>query len=310
MKLAVIKALVAVVVTLVTAGPMAVGGCASALSRDQEIALGEENAPKFLAEGGGAIPSGEINQYVEQIGRKIVSQIPPGEERNLPWEFHAINSAEINAFALPGGKIFVSRGLMERMTNEAQLAAVLGHEVGHVVAQHIGKQMQRQMNINIGLQVLSVATENAWANTLGGIGGQLYLLSFSREQETEADDYGLTYMVKAGYNPVGMVQLHEILINAAGRGNAAEFLSTHPDPGRRREAAAQRINAEFQFTQNNPKYILDTGDFQNRALGPLRALPPAKAESMREMIGEDVAQIPCSGCGAHSPGHTGHARGS
>ena len=251
-------------------------GCGgSALSREQEIALGEENAPKFLSEGGGPVPSPEVRDYVNDIGNKLLRQLSPEDARDLPWEFQVINSAQINAFALPGGKVFISRGLMERLSNEAELAAVLGHEIGHVVAQHIGKQMQQAMGLQIGLAVLGAATESQWTEVLGGVGGQLYLLKFGRGQETEADDIGMNYMVKAGYDPAGMLGVHRVLLEAAGSGRAVEFLSTHPDPQRRLEFAQARIERDFQSTKNNPQYTLAPQPYQARALAPLRRLPPA-----------------------------------
>ncbi len=288
---------VALLVAL-TAIPLTAPGCGSALSREQEIALGEQNAPQFLKQGGGEVPSPEVQTYVSQIGQKIVKQIKPEQERDLPWEFHVINSPEINAFALPGGKVFISRGLLEKMNNEAQLAAVLGHEVGHVVAQHIGKQMSQQMGLELGLGVIGAVTDTQWAQVLGGVGGQLYLLRFSRSQETEADDIGMTYMVRAGYNPVAMTNVHQILMEAAGGGGAIDFLSTHPDPQARYEAARARIQREYQFTQNNPQYVLNEQAFQARALAPLRKLPPAPRQSMRELIPEAIAHAGCT-CGGH-----------
>lgn len=263
-------------VAVLSASMLPATGCGgSALSREQEIQLGEENAPKFLSEGGGPVPSPEVRDYVSDVGNKLLAHIPPEAKRDLPWEFQVINSSQINAFALPGGKVFMSRGLMERLSNEAELAAVLGHEIGHVVAEHIGKQMSQAMGLQVGLAVLGAATETQWAEALGGVGGQLYLLRFGRGQETEADDLGMTYMVRAGYDPRGMLGVHRVLIEASGSGAAVEFLSTHPDPKNRLEAAEDRIQREFRNTVNNPQYTLAPQPYQARALAPLSKLPPA-----------------------------------
>ena len=268
-----------ITVLMLSAASLPLAGCGgSALTTEQEIALGEEHAPKFLSEGGGPVPSAEVRTYVSEVGRKMVAQIAPDEQRDLPWEFQAINHAQINAFALPGGKVFISRGLMERLSSEAELAAVLGHEVGHVVAQHIGKQMQQAMGLQIGLAVIGAATETQWAEALGGVGGQLYLLKFGRSQETEADNIGMTYMVRAGYDPTGMLSVHRVLIDASGGGGAVEFLSTHPDPRNRLESAQDRIEREFRHTQNNPQFRLDEQAYRARALDPLRKLPAAPTE--------------------------------
>ncbi|MEX2386459.1 MAG: M48 family metalloprotease, partial [Phycisphaeraceae bacterium] len=135
------------------------------LTEQEEIAIGEENAPQFLQEYGGPIPSERVQRYVSEIGMEMARD---SERPDLPWEFHTVDSGVINAFALPGGKVFISRGLMSKMQNEAQLAAVLGHEIGHVTAEHIGQQMSRAVAAQIGLGLLGAAVSDyEWGQILG-----------------------------------------------------------------------------------------------------------------------------------------------
>lgn len=250
-------------------------GCASPLSREQEIAIGQENAPKFLEQAGGPIPDAQVQQYVTAIGNRLLAQLPPELKRDLPWEFQTLDSGVINAFALPGGKTFITRALMERMDSEAALAGVIGHEIGHVIAEHIGEQMARARNMQIGLGVIGAASDSQWVGVLGGAGGKLYLLKFGRGQELEADRLGMEYMVKAGYDPAGLMTVMNVLKKAGGGGGKMEMLSTHPDPDRRLEQAKELIGTTYSHTQNNADYKLGKAEY-DAILAKLRSLPPPK----------------------------------
>ena len=251
-------------------------GCGvSMLSAEQEVAIGEENAPKFRAQQGGAVPDAQLNAYVTEIGMKMVKHIASAEQRKFPWEFNVLNSSTVNAFALPGGKIFITRGLMEKLSNEAELAGVLGHEVGHVVEKHVGKQMTQAMILKYGLDLASQYSESQWVSVIGGTGGQLYLLRFGRSQELEADSVGMDYMIRAGYDPKGLVGVMKVLAGAGG-GRTLEMLSTHPHPESRIIQANQFLGEKYADTQNNPKYILGKEAYETRALARLRKLGPPK----------------------------------
>ncbi len=250
------------------------------LSEEQEVAIGSDAAPQFIESYGGVIPSPQIQAYVENIGQRLAAV---SERPDLPWEFHVVDSSVINAFALPGGKVFMSRGLLAKMKNEAQLAGVLGHEIGHVTAQHIGQQMSRQIALSAGLIGLGVAaqiSEEDWVNILGvgaGAGGSLYLLSFGRNQESESDDLGLRYMTKLGYNPVGQVQVMEILKAASGGGGGGpEWLMTHPLPETRIERLEDIIRKRYPDYNDPRKYQFYEGRFQSSVLQRLDDLPPAR----------------------------------
>ena len=256
----------------------------NAMSTSQEVAMGEEAAPQFLESYGGEIPDPQVTQYVRTLGQSLAAQ---SERPELPWEFFAVDSSVINAFALPGGKVFISRALMKEMTSEAQLAGVLGHEIGHVTAQHIGQQVTQatalQTALQVGMAVVGGGGENAAMMQALGVGAQLggsvYLLSFGRKQELQADSLGVRYMTKLGYNPWAQVEVMQILETAGGAGGGApEWLSTHPYP----ETRIERLSAELQELYPSAQPGAD-GVFQNyrdryqqQVLARLNNLPAAK----------------------------------
>lgn len=273
---------------------MSAGGCTTnpatgqmqlnAMSTSQEIAMGEEAAPQFLESYGGEIPDAQITQYVRTLGQSLAAQ---SERPELPWEFFAIDSSVINAFALPGGKVFISRGLMQEMTSEAQLSGVLGHEIGHVTAQHIGQQITQATALQTALQVgLSVAgggsgESSVMMQALGvgaQLGGSAYLLSFGRSQEIQADSLGIRYMAKLGYNPWAQVEVMQILDSAAGRGGAPEWMSTHPYPSTRIEKLTAEIQELYPSAQPGVDGVFQNhrDRFQQQVLSRLASLPPAK----------------------------------
>jgi predicted Zn-dependent protease len=253
------------------------------LSTPQSIALGNEAQPKFLASYGGEVPDAEVVGYVRTLGKALAAQ---SEVPNLPWEFHVVDSEVVNAFALPGGKIFVSRGLLEHLDNEAQLAGVLGHEIGHVTAEHIGQQMSRAMAITLGTTALGVFAQQQdddWLRALGvgaQVGGALYLLRFSRTQETQADALGMRYMERLGYNPAGQAQVLAILAKlSAGSGRPPEFLLTHPDPEDRVDDAVTLLNTDFADTEAT---ALAPKRYERDVLEPLAKLPPPEHKETDE----------------------------
>jgi len=252
------------------------------ISTDRAVSLGEEAAPKFLKQYGGPIPSERVQQVVEDLGQKMAAK---SERPDLPWEFNAVNSSQVNAFALPGGKIFITRGLMAKFENMAQLAGVIGHEIGHVTAEHIGQRMSRQLGINLGTALLGAAAQTSdetWLQALGigaQAGGTLYLLSFSRDQEYQSDMLGLRYMTAIGYNPLGQLQVMRVLKQAGGGGAGIEMLSTHPLPQSRIETLKDIIREKYPNAideKQTGKYRFGRDEYQNQVLAELKTLPPAK----------------------------------
>ncbi|MFG0250082.1 MAG: M48 family metalloprotease [Phycisphaeraceae bacterium JB051] len=253
----------------------------NAISTSQEISMGAEAAPQFTQSYGGQVPSANVRNYVTEMGNKLVNVC---ERPDLPWEFTIVDSSVLNAFALPGGKVFLSRGLAEKLTNEAQLAGVIGHEIGHVTAQHIGQQMTRAMiiqGIGIGLAVAGEQTDNETLKVLGvgaTAGGTVYMLKFGRDQESQADELGVRYMTKVGYNPMGQVQVMQVLKEASGGSSQMEILSTHPLPQTRIERLNQLISEQYPsaLSSSNDMYKFNASSYQSRMLNVLRTLPAAK----------------------------------
>ncbi|MBX3379634.1 MAG: M48 family metalloprotease [Phycisphaeraceae bacterium] len=243
------------------------------LSRSDEIQMGVDSKPEMLKEYGGEVKNSDARAYVSNLGHQLAAQTE-ADNPGLPWEFTLLDSDVINAFALPGGKVFVSKGLAIKMTNEAQLAGVLGHEIGHVTARHINDKITRQAGASVGLSIFS-AVIGGGGDAISGLAGQavqISLLSFDRDQENEADTLGMRYMVKIFYNPIGQLQVMEILKKEAGAPNQPEFLSTHPIPDTRIKRIRQLIDTEYKYTQNNPQYKLNEEQFKTQFLPKLAAL--------------------------------------
>ena len=184
------------------------------ISEEQEIALGEENYPITTQMSGGLFQDDGLQRYVDEVGQRIASF---SHRPDLRYEFNVVNSSEINAYALPGGKISITRGLLIDLENEDQLAAVLAHEIGHVAARHSAAQITRTILARAALAGLGALIErmdvrNRRLYHLGSTyAATLMLLKYSRDQERQADYLGLEYMSRAGYNPLGMLQVMEIL---------------------------------------------------------------------------------------------------
>jgi len=274
----------------------------NSLSPAQEIAIGSEAAPQLIQEYGGAVQDPYLQGYVAQIGMRMVPYTE-GDAPNLPWEFVLLDSDVINAFALPGGKVFMSRGLAERMTNEAQLASVIGHEIGHVTARHINERVTQQRVVG-GLLTAGVlvagrsdsAIAASAVEQIMGTAGQGFLLRFGREQEIEADSLGVRYMVRTNYDPMGAIEVQNILAQASAGTRPPEFLSTHPYPESRIANLQNLIRGEYAFTQNNPQFQLHEERFRNSFLNRLAALPPAPDASFETLAVADW-------CGLCRDGH-------
>ncbi len=249
------------------------------ISPEQELRLGAEAAPQFKDAYGGEIPSASVRNYVREIGMKLAAV---SESPDLPWEFYSVDSSVINAFALPGGKVFVTRGILQEMDSEAELAAVLGHEIGHVTSRHSAQQISRQLAAQVIIAGIGIAGEVRDDDALRtiGVGAQagstLYLLKFGRDHEDQSDELGVRYMTKLGYNPEGMIDLMETLA-AQGNSNTVEFLSTHPLPRNRIENIRETLDVAYPF-RNDPTSGLRVGKdtYKLRVLDPLKRLPPPK----------------------------------
>ncbi len=263
------------------------------LSRQQELEIGTTYGPQMTQEMGGVVQKQELRDYVTEVGRKLVAQVGQDDPSmvDLPWEFTLLNSDVVNAFALPGGKVFMSRGLAEKMTSEAQLAGVLGHEIGHVTAKHTSERYGDQTKAALGSGLFSVlvgATTGVDVSQISGEVAQIALLSYSRDQESEADELGLRYMSRAGYNPIGQRQVMEILASLEKQGREPEFLSTHPYPEERIKNIDLAIRERYAFTQNSGQYKTGEAEYRARFLSKLHAAWPEgydRSEGMRSVAG-------------------------
>ena len=233
-------------------------------SEAEVSAMGEQAVPDVIAEFGGEVPSQELRAYVRGIGTRLAEHVEP-EYRDIEWEFFALNSDVINAFALPGGKIFITRGLLQRFENEAQVAGVLGHEIGHVTARHSNERLSQAALAQGLVGELSRAADSELVGLGASVLAQGVMLKYSRNHENEADMQGLKYMTAAGYDPLAMRQVLEILEESASGGRMPEFLSTHPYPQSRIERIDDMLSGPYQYTRGNPDYGQYRGRFQREA---------------------------------------------
>ena len=245
------------------------------LSRTDEIKMGIDSKPDMLKEYGGEVKNADARAYVTNLGKQLAAQTE-ADNPTLPWEFTLLNSDVINAFALPGGKVFISRGLAIKMTNEAQMAGVLGHEIGHVTAQHINDRMVRQTGLSVGAAVLGAAGGDKYGEAISAVvsqGGGLFLLKYDRGEETEADHLGVRYMVRAHYNPHAQIEVMEILKAVAGSGGA-EWTQTHPLPQTRISDLQAYIAKNYAKQAADPSYVYNQAEIQP-IVARLKSLPPA-----------------------------------
>ena len=203
------------------------------VSESQEIEMGRQGAASVIS-AYGLYPDAGVQAYVNRIGQSLAAET---ERPQLAWEFQVVDDAAINAFALPGGFIFVTRGLLTHMTNEAELASVLGHESGHVAARHSVQQISRQQLASLGLGIGSVLSPVvARYGEVAGAGLGLLFLKYGRDDETQADQLGFRYALADDYDTREMIGVFEMLqrsAQASGAGRLPEWQSTHPDPGNR-----------------------------------------------------------------------------
>jgi predicted Zn-dependent protease len=204
------------------------------LEPQQEIALGLQSVEQMAYQYGGLYPDQQLQDLIDKVGNRLV-QYSIAAQTPYEYEFHLLRDpSTVNAFALPGGQVFITYGLLSRLESEDQLAGVLGHEIGHVLGRHsaerIAKENLTQGIIN-GVLVGSDGSHSA-AQTAAMIGNMINM-KYGREDELESDDLGVKIMLDAGYNPEALIGVMEILKAASGGQRVPEFQSTHPDPENR-----------------------------------------------------------------------------
>ena len=195
----------------------------------QDIAIGGKYAPEVEKQLGGRIDNPQLQDYIDYVGQRLARV---SHRRDFEYHFTAVKDKSLNAIALPGGHIFITKGMLEKLATEAQLAAILGHEIVHVVARDSLNVMSNE--IGIGILLSAVISEHTPEGALvaADMAHQILGLSYSRKDERQADLGGLDYMVRAGYNPYGMVETMQMLQNQQ-KERPIEFFSTHPSPQNR-----------------------------------------------------------------------------
>jgi predicted Zn-dependent protease len=233
------------------------------VSESQEIEMGKQAAQE-VEQSIGLYKDPKVEAYVSKMGQSLAEQT---NRKGLPWQFHVVEDASVNAFALPGGPVYVTRGILGTLMTEAQLAGVMGHECGHIAARHSANQISKAQVAQLGLGIGSVLSPQlASLGQIAGAGLQVLFLKFSRDDENQADKLGFAYMANDGYDPRQMVDVFKTLERVgklAGAGKLPEWLQTHPDPGNREKAAEERLKelkVDFSKAKVNRDEYLSTID--------------------------------------------------
>lgn len=215
------------------------------LPTSQEIEIGHKIIPSAINENDGLYPDREVQNYIRNLGSKIATVT----HRRVDYQFYIVNSSDINAFALPGGPVFITRGILLKMENESELVGVLAHELGHINARHHAKFLEKTYGMNILLSILGIALQGSdYASavmSLAQVSAGLLQLKYSRDQENEADALGVRYTYKAGYDPKGLLSMFE-KFKSLERGRTVEWLSTHPLPDTRIKNVQKIISEQYE----------------------------------------------------------------
>jgi beta-barrel assembly-enhancing protease len=221
------------------------------ITPEQEVALGLQAAPEMVQQFGGLDSSTAARTRVDRIGERLASRSAAGTSP-YHFDFHVLEDPEtINAFALPGGQVFITEGLLRRLETDGQLAGVLGHEMGHVVARHGAEQIAKQQLTQglSGAAVLATYDPNNPSSrgsaAVAAMIGQLVTMRFGRQDELEADKLGVRFASEAGYDPRSMIALMKILERSSQGNQPPEFFSTHPNPENRIQRIQDAIQQQY-----------------------------------------------------------------
>jgi beta-barrel assembly-enhancing protease len=258
---------------LITGALLAVTMAGCSVSTQQEVEMGTQYAQQINAQLP-IVQDPEINRYVHVLGNQIAQR---ADDRGIQYRFFVVNAPEINAFAVPGGYIYVNRGLIERTNTLSQFAGVLGHEIGHVVRRHSVQQMQKMQGANLGVGLACILTSICNSDvgaTAINVGGTAIFAKFSRDDEFEADQEAIRNVIRAGIHPRGIPEMFQILINERNRNNSAveSWFATHPTEEDRVERSRQSIQQiDPAILRNLTTDSQNFHSFRNR----VRALPAA-----------------------------------
>ena len=257
------------------------------VSEQEEIQIDRERSPFQFSQDYGPLQDSALNAYINRTGMAIARKT---HRPDMPYSFRGVNAVYMNAYAFPGGSIAITRGMLIELQNEAELAAVLGHEIGHVNARHTAQQMSKGMltQLLVTGATIAAATQGFGdlAAQLGSLGAGALLASYSRDNEREADALGMEYMVRAGYSPKGMVEMLEILKRKSRKGgNAVNLLfATHPMSDERYRTALQAATTRYAAAMNLPLYrerFMENTRRLRAQKGAIKTLQRAEAEMSR-----------------------------
>jgi predicted Zn-dependent protease len=227
----------------------------SMVGKSELITLAKQAVPSQFAADYGVFNDAQVNAYVTQVGRRLIATLKPSDVvyPDMPFNFQVVNAVYVNAYAFPDGTVAVTRGMLAELEDESQLAAVLGHEIAHVNCGHTAAAMSKSTVYDAlvsGASGYLASSGSSWAdivNTAGRLGSSVVLASYSREQERQADQGGLMYMVRAGYDPQGMTALMKLLVRISGSNPSAleQMFATHPMSAERLQTAETRIRTEY-----------------------------------------------------------------
>lgn len=235
------------------------------LSKNQEIAMGRESDPEIVA-AYGIYPDKDLQQFMDVKGQEIVKI---SHRPNIKYEFKILDSPIVNAFAVPGGYVYFTRGILAQLNSEAELAGVLGHEIGHIAARHSAKQYSRMVAAQLGLAIGSaVFDEFAQFSDLASAGARLLFLKYGRDAERESDRLGVEYSTKIGYDADAMADFFTTLSRMGGHASQElpVFLSTHPDPGER-EKNVRALADKWKKKGKGENYTIERNAYLRRIDG-------------------------------------------
>ena len=244
------------------------------MSQSQELSLGAD-ADKSIVGQYGEYPDAALGQYVASVGERMV---PVSHRPDLDFHFRLLDDSIVNAFALPGGYVYITRGILAYLNDDAALAGVIGHEIGHVTARHGAQRYTQQMLMGAGLVVGSILSPQiAQHGDLVGAGAQLMMLKYGRDDERQSDQLGVEYATKIGYDTHGMAEFFGTLDRLSGgaEGRLPEWQSTHPDPGARFETV-KSLTTQWQAKVAKPPYKSDRDGFLARIDGIVFGDDPRK----------------------------------
>ena len=225
------------------------------MSEEEEIQIDKLYSPFQFSADYGAVQDQKLNAYIDQVGKKLAART---HRPHMPYSFRVVNATYVNAYAFPGGSIATTRGILLKLDNEAELASLLGHELGHVNARHAAEQQSKGSFIQLGVALASIAATTQskalgeLTSQLGMLGAGALLSYYSRDNEREADALGMNYMVQGGYGSKGFVGLMDMLNNLSKRKlSSAELLfATHPMSDERFQAAVNAAETTYKSAQN------------------------------------------------------------